>query len=74
MMSKRFGEGLQGKKKQPTWENVSSLHDQLQKLGRQNGTDLVHGERRLTAAQVATLDEICIMFNKKKCPVLAMKS
>jgi hypothetical protein len=69
MMSKRFGEGLQGKKKRPTWENVSSLHDQLQ-----NGTDLVHGERRLTAAQVANLDEIYIIFNKKNCPVLAMKS
>ena len=73
LLSARYGEGMDGARRQVLKSQCTHLYDILEELGKEVGENMHHGERRLSARQLCNLDETNMRMTSKLSPVLAMK-
>ena len=56
LLSARYGEGMDGARRQVLKSQYPHLYDILEELGEEIGEDMRHGKRRLSARQLCNLD------------------
>ena len=74
LISQRWGEGLEGARRNVTFDQISGYFDILEELAEEIGVRVgADGKRKFADFQMMNLDEMCLMNSPKLSPMICTK-